>query len=61
MSPSTTAITVNSVLNEALSIMLSTGEKAMPVVSESYELVGVLSFDAIRKALQEAAQTGEAK
>jgi len=59
--PLTATITVNSVLNEALSVMLSSGLKVLPVVSESSELVGILSFDAIQKALHEAAQTEESK
>lgn len=59
--PSTATITVHSVLNEALSVMLSSGLEVLPVVGGSHELVGILSFDAIQKALQEAAQTGESK
>jgi len=58
MSPSDTTFTVNAVLNEALSVMLSSGLKALPIVGEDNRLEGVLSFDAIQKALHEAVQTG---
>ena len=61
MRPVTSAITVNAVLNEALSVMLSSGLKMVPVVSGSSRLEGILSFDAIQKALREAAQAGESK
>jgi osmoprotectant transport system ATP-binding protein len=61
MKPSAATISVNSVLNEALSIMLSSGLKALPVVSGGSELVGILSFDAIQRALQEAAYAGDRK
>jgi len=55
--PSTATVTTNSVLNEALSMMLSSGLKTLPVVGEDSRLAGLLSLDAIQKALQEAAQT----
>ena len=61
MSPSTTTFTVNAVLNEALSVMLSSGLKTLPIVSEDSKLEGVLTFDAIQKALHEAVQAGEKK
>jgi osmoprotectant transport system ATP-binding protein len=61
MRPATSTITVNAVLNEALSVMLSSGLKMVPVVSGSSQLEGILSFDAIQKALREAAQAGETK
>ena len=57
MRSSTVTINVNLVLNEALSVMLSSGLKVLPVVGAGSELVGILSFDAIQKALQEATQT----
>lgn len=59
MSPSATTLIVNAVLNEALSVMLSSGLKALPIVSEDSKLEGVLTFDAIQKTLHEAVQTGE--
>jgi len=59
--PSTATVTVNSVLNEALSLMLSSGLKTLPVIGEGAKLLGILSFDAIQKALQEAAQAGKSK
>ena len=61
MKSSAAAITANSVLNEALSLMLSSELKILPVVGDNYELMGVLSFDAIQKSLQEAVQTRESK
>ncbi len=61
MNPSSTTSTINAVLNEALSLMLSSGLKALPVVGEDNRLEGVLTFDAIQKALHEAVQAGEPK
>lgn len=61
MTPSNTTFTVNTVLNEALSVMLSSGLKALPIVGEDNRLEGVLTFDAIQKTLHEAAQAGEKK
>ena len=61
MNPSVTTSTINAVLNEALSVMLSSGLKALPVVGEDNRLEGVLTFDAIQKALHEAVQAGEPK
>jgi len=61
MIPSSTTFTVNAVLNEALSVMLSSGLKTLPIVSEDSKLEGVLTFAAIQKALHEAVQTGEKK
>ena len=55
--PSTTTFAINAVLNEALSVMLSSGLKALPIVSEDNKLEGILTFDAIQKALSEAAET----
>lgn len=48
-------ISWNAVLNEALSIILSSGLKVLPVVDGQTKLKGMLSFEAIQKALQEAA------
>jgi osmoprotectant transport system ATP-binding protein len=53
MIPSTTTATVNTVLNEALSLMLSSGLDNLAIVNEDNRLQGVLSFDTIRKALTE--------
>jgi len=61
MNPSITTSTINVVLNEALSLMLSSGLKALPIVGEENRLEGVLTFDAIQKALHEAVQAGEKK
>ena len=61
MNPSITTSTINAVLNEALSLMLSSGLKALPIVGEENRLEGVLTFDAIQKALHEAVQMGEKK
>jgi len=61
MNPSITTSTINAVLNEALSLMLSSGLKALPIVGEENRLEGVLTFDAIQKALHEAVQAGEKK
>jgi osmoprotectant transport system ATP-binding protein len=49
---------VNAVLNEALSLMLSSGLKTLPVLGEDNMLVGILTFDAIQEALHEAVKTG---
>ena len=54
-------LTVNAVLNEALSVMLSSGLKVLPIVGEDSKLEGVLTFDAIQQALHEAVQAGEKK
>jgi len=61
MNPSITTSTINAVLNEALSLMLSSGLRALPIVGEENRLEGVLTFDAIQKALHEAVQMGEKK
>ncbi len=49
---------INAVLNEALSLMLSSGLKTLPVVGEDNRLVGILTFDAIQETLHEAVKTG---
>ncbi len=61
MNPLATTFTVNAVLNEALSLMLSSGLKTLPIVSEDSKLEGVLTFDAIQNALHEAVEAGEKK
>ncbi len=44
----------NSVLNEALSLMLSSGSKSLPVVDNKGNIKGTLTMDAIQEALHEA-------
>ena len=61
MSPSATTATVNAVLNEALSLMLSSRLNNLAVVNGDNRLAGVLSFDAIQKALSEITQGGESE
>jgi osmoprotectant transport system ATP-binding protein len=61
MSPSETTSDVNTILNEALSLMLSSGLKMLPIVGEDNKLAGILTFDAIQEALHEAVKTGESK
>jgi osmoprotectant transport system ATP-binding protein len=56
MSSSDTAATVNTVLNEALSLMLSSEVNNLAVVGKDNRLQGVISFDIIRKALAEVGQ-----
>ena len=56
MSPSDTTAPVNAVLNEALSLMLSSGLKNLAIVNGDNRLQGVLGFDTIQKALTEVAQ-----
>ena len=58
MGPSVTA-PVDAVLNEAISLMLSSGLNNLAVVDRDKRLVGVLSFDAIREALARIGQRGE--
>jgi len=53
MNPSAVTATVNTVLNEALSLMLSHGLKNLAIVNKDNRLQGVLGFDIIRKALAE--------
>jgi len=54
------AATANTVLNEALSLMLSSGLTTLAVVDRDNRLEGVLSFDDIRRALSEVSQ-GESR
>jgi osmoprotectant transport system ATP-binding protein len=58
MNPSVITSDVNSVLNEALSLMLSSGLKTLPIVGEDNRMEGLLTFEAIQEALHEAVQTG---
>ena len=59
MNPSATATTANAVLSEALSLMLSSGLNTLAIVDRANRLEGVLSFDAIQKALDKIAQRRE--
>jgi len=61
MKSSSIVATVNTVLNEALSLMLSSRLNTLAVVNKYNRLAGVLSFDAIQKALSEIAQRGESE
>ena len=56
MHPSNITTTRNAVLNEALSLMLTSGVQTLPVVDKDDKLEGVLSFEAIQAALQQAAR-----
>jgi osmoprotectant transport system ATP-binding protein len=61
MSPITVTVTVDAVLNEAISLMLSNGLNNLVVVDRGNKLMGVLSFDDIRKRLRMIAQEVESK
>jgi len=56
MKPSSIAVSVDAVLNEALSLMLSSRLTVLAVVDGDNRLQGVLTFDAIQNTLSEAAQ-----
>jgi osmoprotectant transport system ATP-binding protein len=58
MGPPTT-IMVDAVLNEAISLMLSSGLDNMAVVDGNNKLLGVLTFGAVREALSKLGQKGE--
>jgi osmoprotectant transport system ATP-binding protein len=58
MNPSEATSEVSSVLNEALSVMLSSGLKTLPIVGEDNKLAGILTFDAIQETLHEAVKKG---
>jgi osmoprotectant transport system ATP-binding protein len=58
MDPPTT-IMVDAVLNEAISLMLSSGLDNMAVVDGNNKLLGVLTFGAVREALSKLGQKGE--
>jgi osmoprotectant transport system ATP-binding protein len=60
MGPPTT-IMVDAVLNEAISLMLSSGLDNMAVVDGNNKLLGVLTFGAVREALSKLGQKGEAE
>lgn len=59
MSPSTVTTTRNAVLNEALSLMLTSGLNVLAVVDRNYRLEALLSFETIQKALREVAKKEE--
>ncbi|MCL0053129.1 betaine/proline/choline family ABC transporter ATP-binding protein [Dehalococcoidales bacterium] len=61
MNPSAMTATVDMVLNEALSLMLSSRLNTLAVVNGGNRLQGVLSFDAIQKALSEIVQRRESE
>jgi len=61
MSSSGMTATVNTVLNEVLSLMLSQGLENLAIVTEDNKLQGMISFDTIRKALAEATQRRQAE
>jgi len=61
ISSSAITATVNTVLNEVLSLMLSHGLENMVIVNEANILEGVISFDIIRKALTEVTQRRESE
>jgi len=56
MVSSSIVATVNMVLNEALSLMLSSALNSLAVVDKDNRLEGVLTFDDIRRGLSEASQ-----
>ncbi len=59
MESSSVTVTVNAVLNEALSLILSNRVNTLVVVDEDNRLKGALSLDAIQQTLGEAAQRGQ--
>jgi osmoprotectant transport system ATP-binding protein len=58
IAPVKASLEVNAILNEALSLMLSSGLKTLPITGDDDKLTGVLTFDAIQKRLHEAVKTG---
>lgn len=56
MKPSTVTSTRNAVLNEALSLMLTSGLNVLAIVDRNNMLEGLLSFEVIQEALREASQ-----
>ena len=59
MQTSATYTDENAVLNEALSLMLSSGFKSLPIVDTRKRLRGILTMDAIQGALREAIESRE--
>ena len=60
MGPPATVM-VDAVLNEAVSLMLSSGLNNIAVVDRNNRLLGVLTFDAVREALSKLGQNGESE
>ncbi len=58
MGPITATAAVGAVLNDAVSLMLSSGVNDLPVVDLDNRLVGVLSFGTVREALAKIADQG---
>lgn len=56
VTPSTISSNRNAVLNEALSLMLTSGLNVLAIVDQNNRLEGLLSFEVIQKALREASQ-----
>ncbi|MBW1996730.1 MAG: betaine/proline/choline family ABC transporter ATP-binding protein [Deltaproteobacteria bacterium] len=59
MGSSTTTATRNAVLNEALSLMLTSGLNVLAIVDKDNKLEGILSFEAIQEALRHVVQEEE--
>ena len=59
MESSDVVATAEMVLNDALSLMLSSGVNTLAVVEESNRVEGLLTFDVIQKSLSQAVQRGE--
>ena len=59
MKSSSVTVTIDTVLNEALSLMLSSRLNTLAVVGSDNRLQGALSLDAIQKTLGEATQRGK--
>jgi osmoprotectant transport system ATP-binding protein len=59
MRSSTTTATRSAVLNEVLSIMLTSGLTVLAIVDKKNRLVGTISFEAIQKALSQTFQEKE--
>jgi CBS domain-containing protein len=59
LSFSTVTSTRNAVLNEALSLMLTSGLNILAILDRDNKLEGVLSFEVIQEALKKAAKKEE--
>jgi osmoprotectant transport system ATP-binding protein len=59
MTPSTITSARNAVLNEALSLMLTSGLNVLAIVDKDNMVEGLLSFEMIQEALREASQKEE--
>jgi osmoprotectant transport system ATP-binding protein len=58
MEESSIATSDNAVLNEALSVMLSSRFRSLPIIDRTGKLQGILTMDAIQETLHEAIQPG---